>query len=276
MKNLLIPFLFIACLFMASCLNDDEPKDKVEEIRIEVSSETGITYHWGDDKREHPIECMLVKLPNDPDRWQPMMFGEIEGFTYERGHEYYLSVRRTTLANPPADASCYTYSLIKILSDRLVEEPSVPVEKEINSIDDIEYQALCPFNKYAIESLYFINKDGVITYSDGREAPKYEHARIYKENVLPKDDPNWTKFQTISYQATYSYVFSPLTPKVRLVRNGSSGPMFKDVVPENEFEYIVNDLKENEELQYTLVLANVQKLGLQKLNFTIRKKDNFL
>ena len=52
--------------------------------------------------------------------------------------------------------------------------------------------------------------------------------------------------------------------------------MFKEVVPENEFEYIVNDLKENEELQYTLVLANVQKLGLQKLNFTIRKKDNFL
>lgn len=32
MKKLIIPFLFIACLFMSSCLNDDEPKDKVEEI----------------------------------------------------------------------------------------------------------------------------------------------------------------------------------------------------------------------------------------------------
>ncbi len=120
MNKLIIPFLFIACLFMASCLNDDEPKDRVEEIRIEVSAETGVTYHWGDDKREYPIECMLVKLPDDPDRWQSMMFGEIEGFTYEHGHEYYLSVRRTTLANPPADASCYIYSLIKILSDKLV------------------------------------------------------------------------------------------------------------------------------------------------------------
>ena len=70
---------------------------------------------------------MLVKLPNDPDRWHPMMFGEIEGFTYERGHEYYLSVRRTTLANPPEDASCFTYSLIKILSDKYIKERAVHI-----------------------------------------------------------------------------------------------------------------------------------------------------
>ena len=113
-------------------------------------------------------------------------------------------------------------------------------------------------------------------HSDGRQAPDYKNARIYLEDVLPKDDPNWITFQHVQYQATYSYVFSPLTTKVRLVRNESSGPMFKNVVPEDEFKYIINDLKENEELQYTLVLANVQKLGLQKLNFTIRKKDNFL
>ena len=271
MKKLIIPFLFITFLFMTSCLNNDEPKDKVEEIRIEVSSKTGITYGWPDDKQEHPIECMLVKLPNDPDRWQPMMFGEIEGFTYERGHEYYLSVKRTTLANPPADASCYTYSLIKILSDKLVEEPEVPIEKEISSIDDIEYQALCPFNKYAIESLYYVNSDGVISYSDGRQAPSYKNARIYIEDVLPMDDPNWTTFQHIPYQATYSYVLSPLSDKIRLVPNESSGPMFKNVIPENEFDHIVKNLNMGEELEYTLVLANVYKLGLQKLNFTIRK-----
>ena len=249
MKKLIIPFLFIVCLFMASCLNDDEPKDKIEEIRIEVSSETGITYHWGDDKKEYPIECMLVKLPNDPDTWQPMMFGEIEGFTYERGHEYYLSVRRTTLANPPADASCYTYALIKILSDKLVEAPDVPVDKEVTSIDDIEYQEGCPFNKYAVESLYYVNGDGIISYSDGRQAPSYKNARIYLENILLKDDPNWSTFQHVQYQATYSYVFSPLSDKIRLVRNESSGPMFKNVIPENEFDYIVKNLNAGEELE---------------------------
>lgn len=272
MNKLIIPFLFATCLFMMGCLSDDEPKDIVKEIRMEVSSETGITYHWGDDKEEHPVECMLVKLPDDPDRWQPMMFGEIEGFTYERGHEYYLSVRETTLSNPPADASCYTYSLIKILSDKLVVEPEVPVDKEVTSINDIEYQELCPFDKYAIESLYYINGDGEITYSDGDSAPGYDSARLYIENILPKDDPDWKIFQHVPYMATYSYVFSPLTDKVRLVRNESSGPMFKDVVPEEEFNYIVKNLKDNDELQYTIVLANVYKLGLQKLEFTVKEK----
>lgn len=136
MKQLIIPFLYVVCLFMASCLNYDEPKDKVKEIRIEVSPETGITYHWGDDKKGHPIECMLVMTPNDMCGWRPMMFGEIEGFTYERGHSYFLIVRQTTLANPPADASCYTYSLIKILEDRLIANPQVPIDKEVASINE--------------------------------------------------------------------------------------------------------------------------------------------
>ncbi len=265
-------FIFIACLLMTACNNNDEPKDKVKKINIEISAETGVTYHWGDNKKEYPIECMLVKFPDDPDRWQPMMFGTIEGFTYECGHEYYLSVRRTTLANPPTDASCYTYSLIKILSDKLVVEPEEPLDKEITSINDIEYQNLCPFNKYDIEPLYYVSGDGTITYSDGRQAPSYKNARIYLENVLPKDDPNWIAFQQIPYQATYSYVFSPLSADVRLIRNESSGPMFKNVVTEDEFNYIISDIPVNGELEYTLVLANVYKLGLQNLTYKIKKK----
>lgn len=168
-----------------------------------------------------------------------MDFGTIEGFTYERGHEYYLSVRKTILANPPADSPNCTYSLIKILSDKIVTEPEVPIDKDITSINDIEYQELCPFDKYAIESLYHVDGDGMISYSDGHAAPSYENARIYLENVLPKDNSNWVKFQSVSYQAIYSYVFSPLSDKVRLVRNESSGPMFKNVVPENEYRHIV-------------------------------------
>lgn len=272
MNKLFVSFLLIACVFMTSCHNDDEPKDAVKEIRMEVSSETGVMYDLFDDKQEHPIECMLVKLPDNPDVWQPMAFGSIEGFTYERGHEYYLSVRQTTLTNPPTDASMFAYSLIKVLSDRLVIEPEVPIDKEITSIDDIEYQELCPFDKYAIESLYYVNGDGVINYADGNRMPGYDAARIYIEYVLSKDDPNWVKFQSVPYMAIYSYVFSPLSDNVRLVRNDSSGPLFKNVVPKDEFKYIVESLKENEELKYTLVLANVHKLGLQKLTFSIKKE----
>ncbi len=271
MNKLINPLIIIISLLLTAC-GDDEPKDTVREIRMEVSSETGVMYDLFDDKQEHPIECMLVKTEEHPGQWVPKAFGTIEGFKYERGHEYYLSVKKTTLANPPADASNSRYSLIKILMDKLVIEPEIPVDKEITSIDDIEYQELCPFDKYAIESLFYINSEGIIHYADGNNMPGYDAARIYIEDVLPKDNPNWVKFQSVPYMAIYSFIDSPLSDKIRLVRNESSGPMFKDVVPKDEYHHIVENMKAGEEIRYVLVLANVSKLGLQKVQFTIRKE----
>lgn len=46
---------------------------------------------------------MLVESEDFPGETLHLGFNEIEGFTYERGHEYYLSVKRTILANPPAE-----------------------------------------------------------------------------------------------------------------------------------------------------------------------------
>ena len=43
------------------------------------------------------------------------------GFTYERGHEYELLVKRTTLANPLQDSGKYRYELVRIVSDNKVE-----------------------------------------------------------------------------------------------------------------------------------------------------------
>ena len=51
-----------------------------------VSAETGVMYAWGDDKKENPIECMLVKTEGDSEEWQPLGFNSIEGFTYIKGH----------------------------------------------------------------------------------------------------------------------------------------------------------------------------------------------
>ena len=100
---LLVAFLTVTGL--TACSDDDEPKDAVKEIRMQISPETGVMYDLFDDKREHPIECMLVMSEDNPGGWESLGFDRIEGFTYERGHEYYLSVKRTILANPPADAS---------------------------------------------------------------------------------------------------------------------------------------------------------------------------
>ena len=108
--------LVLGLAFTATaCSDDDEPKDSVKEIRMLVSAETGVTYAWGDDMKEKPIECLLVKTEGDSEEWQDLGFEQIKGFTYERGHEYYLSVKRTILANPPADASDRRYELIRVL-----------------------------------------------------------------------------------------------------------------------------------------------------------------
>ena len=269
MNKFFIPILLICTCLVSSCIDDDNPKDVTEEICISVSSETGVMYP---PFYEEGVECMLVMSEDNPGVWEHLGFGEIEGFTYERGHEYYLRVIRTILANPPMDASNRIYSLKDIIEDRLVAEPEVPIEKEIQSEDDIEYQDLCPFEKYAIENEFTINENGNIFYVDGSPLPAYKNARIYLKNILDDADPNWVKFQSVPYQATYSYVISPLTDEIRLVRNERSGPMFKNIIPEDEFTYITQEMKSGEELKYTLILANVYKKGLQKLEFRIMKR----
>ncbi len=237
-----------------------------------MTLQTGINYNIFGADRDFSIECMLVMTEANPGVWEPLPFGAIEGFTYERGHEYELHVKRTILANPPQDGSDRTYSLVRILQDRLVTEPVIPVDKEIKSESDIEYYDLCPIDKYSINTEYLISNDGKIHYADGSALPKYDSAHLWLEDILDKADPNWIKFQKIPYMATYSFILSPLTKEIRLVRNESSGPMFKHLIPENEFGYIVNTLAPGDELHYTLILANVYKKGIQKLEFSIRKQ----
>ena len=270
LRMLLMSFFAVAGL--TACSDDDAPKDSVKEIRMLVSAETGVTYAWGDDMKENPIECLLVKTEGDSEEWKNLGFEQIKGFSYERGHEYYLSVKRTILANPPADASDRTYELIRVLEDRLVVAPEIPIDKEIKTEADIEYYDLCPFEKYAISKEFIVDKDGKILYGDGSSLPSYEHARIWLEKVLDMEDPNWVKFQTVPYQAYYSFVLSPFSDNIRLVSNETSGPMFKNVVPEDELTRITQSMNSGEEVRYALILVNVYKKGLQKVEFTIKKQ----
>ena len=100
MNKFIIPFFLITAFLAVGC-SDDEPKDVVNEIKMSVSAETGTYIPWGSDT---PVECMLVMSEDNPGVWEPLGFNSIKWFTYERGHEYYLSVERTILANTPMDA----------------------------------------------------------------------------------------------------------------------------------------------------------------------------
>ena len=268
-KTLNLLFLLLAVFAISSCCSDDdEIKDSVKEITIYVSSETGESYGFNST----PEECMLVKFDNPNGEWEHLGLYRIEGFTYVKGHEYELRVEMTTLANPPADGYSHKYLLVKIVQDKLVKESETPTDNSVKSESDIEYQELCPYNKYETEDNYIVDGEGNIYKGNGWPKPSYEHSRIYVENVLDKGDDNWVKFNSIPYQAYCSYVISPLTDDIRLVYNEDGGPLFKDVIPENEFEYITKKMNSGEKLQYFLILANVYKKGLQKLKFTITKQ----
>lgn len=268
-KTLNLLFLLLAVFAISSCSSDDdEIKDSVKEITIYVSSETGESYGFNST----PEECMLVKFDNPNGEWEHLGLYRIEGFTYVKGHEYELRVKMTTLANPPADGYSHKYLLVKIVQDKLVKESETPTDNSVKSESDIEYQELCPYNKYETEDNYIVDGEGNIYKGNGWPKPSYEHSWIYVENVLDKGDDNWVKFNSIPYQAYCSYVISPLTDDIRMVYNEDGGPLFKDVIPENEFEYITKKMNSGEKLQYFLILANVYKKGLQKLKFTITKQ----
>ena len=268
-KTLNLLFLLLAVFAISSCSSDDdEKKDSVKEITIYVSSETGESYGFNST----PEECMLVKFDNPNGKWEHLGLYRIEGFTYVKGHEYELRVKMTTLANPPADGYSHKYLLVKIIQDKLVKETETPTDNSVKSESDIEYQELCPYNKYDTEDNYIVDGEGNIYKGNGWPKPSYEHSRIYVENVLDKGDDNWVKFNSIPYQAYCSYVISPLTDDIRLVYNEDGGPLFKKVIPESEFEYITKKMNSGEKLQYFLILANVYKKGLQKLKFTITKQ----
>ena len=268
-KTLNLLFLLLTVFAISSCSSDDdEKKDSVKEITIYVSSETGKSYGFNST----PEECMLVKFDNPNGEWEHLGLYRIEGFTYVKGHEYELRVKMTTLANPPADGYSHKYLLVKIVQDKLVKETGTPTDNSVKSESDIEYQELCPYNKYETEDNYIVDGEGNIYKGNGWPKPSYEHSRIYVENVLDKGDDNWVKFNSIPYQAYCSYVISPLTDDIRMVYNEDGGPLFKDVIPESEFEYITKKMNSGEKLQYFLILANVYKKGLQKLKFTITKQ----
>ena len=274
MKIWRLAFVMLVAFSLASCSSDDDnDKDITNEINMSVSAEPGVMYDLFDSMGEHPIECMQVMTDDEPGLWQSLHFSDVKGFTYERGHEYELRVKRTILANPSQDASNRTYELVRILADKKVEEVAEPVEKVVKTEADIEYEQQCPVEKYAIAEggEYLVDSDGKVTYADGTPTPEFDkHAQIYLENILDKSHPLWQA--GARYQATYAYVLSPLTDEIRLVPSNHACFLFKNILAESEMAHVQQSMKQGEMLHYALVLCNVYKRGIQKVEFIIKKK----
>ena len=86
-----------------------------ETVRLYVSAETG-NYDWGIPQTDDAL-CMKIRESENED-WVNVPFNKIEGFTYEDGTAYELSVEKITLDAQPIDDRCQTvqYVLQEIIS----------------------------------------------------------------------------------------------------------------------------------------------------------------
>ena len=113
-KKLFITALLAALLGFVSCNRDNDIEDKVEQVTVYVSAETGLFYNVPNTT---PEEGMRILIEGE-DHYICVAFNTIAGFNYEKGNEYELLVKKTTLANPPKDSGSTRYELIRIVSQR--------------------------------------------------------------------------------------------------------------------------------------------------------------
>lgn len=62
-----------------------------------------------------PQMCMQVAYAEDEE--YQYFYDEIEGFNYQEGTSYVIDVEITEVADPPADASSLSYSLVEIIEE---------------------------------------------------------------------------------------------------------------------------------------------------------------
>ena len=277
MNKIIIPFLFIACLFFVTACSDDEPKDKTKDIIMSVSEEPGVMYDIFDDEGKYPMICLRVMDEDFPGEWRNLPMTAIEGFEYEIGHMYTLKVRRTILANPPADASSYTYRLIAVLEDRIwPEEPNEEEKIVVNTEEDIPYEEKCPYHIYDVyKDAFVIDGNGKMHYADYKDGdPELDMsvAAVQLEFAIDRSSPDFLEFNRIGKMAYYAYVLSPLTEKIEKVWLTRGTLYLKDVISQELYDEIAMEYESGQTLEYSLVLANIHGYGLQKVKFSISKE----
>ena len=113
-KSIITALLAIVAIGLVSYNSDNNYEDKVEQVTVYVSAETGLFYNVPNTT---PEEGMRILIEGE-DHYICVAFNTIAGFTYEKGNEYELLVKKTTLANPPKDSGSTRYELIRIVSQR--------------------------------------------------------------------------------------------------------------------------------------------------------------
>ncbi|QXB29095.1 DUF4377 domain-containing protein [Aeromonas sp. FDAARGOS 1405] len=98
------PLLASAALLLTACQGTAVQQGETLYINSQLVDCVGVG----------PMQCMQVRS----DEQQPwtLFYQQIEGFQFEPGYQYQLTVSKEQLTNVPADASSLRYQLIKVVS----------------------------------------------------------------------------------------------------------------------------------------------------------------
>ncbi|MFS4494820.1 DUF4377 domain-containing protein [Maribacter sp. 2308TA10-17] len=110
MKNSILLCLF-TCIFFISCSDNND--SAIEEVLLRINSYTV------DCEGVQSGKCLLIQEGDTigTDDWEYFYFEDsIEGFSFESGFVYEITVRKTSIKNPPVDGSSIQYSLVRIIS----------------------------------------------------------------------------------------------------------------------------------------------------------------
>ncbi len=127
----LLSVLLVASMALSSCVIAGQPLTTpvTPESSGEVTPAAGgnLVLYVGPNQVPctgvAPQTCLQVK--ETPDGEYTLFYDSIEGFTYEPGYEYVLSVTREDVPNPPADASAFRYTLVEVTSKTAVENATL-------------------------------------------------------------------------------------------------------------------------------------------------------
>ena len=129
MRNQIISFLFIACLFISACSNDDDRDVRkvtdYKEYTLTVASKKlpGVVTSCGNSTL---TDVYAVKNESQSE-WQPL--GNITKFDYEPGYEYQIRISATSYLDRNMGEPAWTeYKLLEVLSKERKDSKDLPVD----------------------------------------------------------------------------------------------------------------------------------------------------
>lgn len=138
----------IAAIIFTACITNQKSAEKTIYIGPELQScMAGVA----------EILCMQVKWTKEQEEWE-YFYGNIEGFNYEPGYEYELTVKEEKIKNPPAGGSQLKYILteeisktkVEIFTDEKLKKPFTSTHIFVAQFEGINYRicngmtTLCP------------------------------------------------------------------------------------------------------------------------------------